>query len=99
MTGVVYMLHFEPGIPVAGNRFARHYIGWTTDVERRFAQHVSGQGSPLVAAAVARGAQVELARTWVGVDRFFERRLKNLHAATHYCPVCSVRPREMAAVA
>lgn len=84
MLGTVYLLHLDPPV-----EHARHYLGWTLDVDRRLAQHQRGAGSPLVAAAVAAGSTVVLARTWVGVDRFFERRLKNRHAAPKLCPVCS----------
>jgi hypothetical protein len=59
MQGTVYLLHFEPGLPVTGTRVARHYLGWTEgDVDDRLAQHVAGRGSPLVHAAVSAGATV-----------------------------------------
>ncbi len=86
--GGVYLLHFEPGLPVTGNRVARHYLGWAVDVDARVAQHLSGHGSPLVAAAVRAGASVSLARTWIDADRSFERRLKNRHEAPRLCPLC-----------
>jgi hypothetical protein len=87
--GAVYLLHLEPGLPITGNRVARHYLGWTqTDVDERVRQHLAGHGSPLVRAALAAGADVTLQRTWVGVDRHFERRLKNRHEAPRLCPRC-----------
>ena len=84
----VYLLHFEPGLPVTGNRVARHYLGWAVDVDAGLAQHLSDHGSPLVAAAVRAGATVSLARTWTDTDRSFERRLKNRHEAPRLCPLC-----------
>ena len=87
--GTVYLLHFDPGRRITGNRVARHYIGWTEgDVDTRLAQHLAGRGSPLVAAVAAAGGTVSLARTWDRVDRHFERRLKNRHEAPRLCPQC-----------
>ena len=39
-TGVVYLVHFtEP------YRHARHYTGWTADLESRLAEHQAGRGA------------------------------------------------------
>lgn len=82
--GTVYLLHFETPYKHAG-----HYIGWTkTPVEDRVAIHVSGQGSPLVKAAVDVGLNVRLAMTWANKDRHFERALKDRHNANGICPKC-----------
>jgi hypothetical protein len=87
--GTVYLLHLEPGLAVTGDRVARHYLGWTgADVDERVREHLAGRGSPLVRAALAAGADVSLQRTWLGVDRHFERRLKNRHEAPRLCPRC-----------
>jgi hypothetical protein len=89
MIGSVYLLHFEPGLPLTGNRVARHYLGWAErDVDGRVAEHLAGRGSPLVRAVLATGGTVRVARTWAGVDRVFERRLKNRHEAPRLCPLC-----------
>lgn len=81
--GTVYLLHLEP--PLA---HARHYLGWARDLEGRLANHRAGRGSPLIAAAVASGSRIELARTWEDVDRHFERALKRRHETPRLCPVC-----------
>jgi len=81
--GTIYLLHFEP--PLA---HARHYLGWTRDLDARLARHRPGRGSPLIAAAVAAGVRLELARTWGDVDRHFEERLKNRHETPRLCPLC-----------
>lgn len=89
MNGTVYLLHFEPGLRVRDGVYARHYIGWTSQPpEDRLAEHMAGNGSPLVKAAVAAGADVRIARLWFGVDRHFERRLKNRREAPRLCPLC-----------
>jgi predicted GIY-YIG superfamily endonuclease len=84
--GTVYVLHLDPPYKHAG-----HYVGWTaTDVQGRLATHLAGRGSPLIRAAVAAGAQVELADTMPG-SRALERRLKRWHKTSQFCPVCRAR--------
>jgi hypothetical protein len=81
--GTLYLLHFDP--PLA---HARHYLGWARELQPRLAAHRTGSGSPLIAAVVAAGSQIELARTWEPVDRHFERALKNRHETPRLCPLC-----------
>ena len=89
MSGAVYLLHLHPGLPITGNRVARHYLGFAEQsVERRLQEHLEGRGSPLVAAAAAHGSRVTIARTWPGRGRTFERQLKRRHEAPRLCPVC-----------
>lgn len=66
---MIYLLHFSRSY-----RHARHYLGFTNDLEARLAAHRAGRGSPLVAAAVRAGIDFELAAIWPG-DRTEERRL------------------------
>ena len=81
--GTVYVLCIRPAY-----FHARHYIGWTCDATptRRVAEHLNGQGSPLVAAAVAAGRAVDLVLAVAG-DRGLERRWHNRHG-TRVCPRC-----------
>lgn len=89
--GSVYLLCIEaPGLHVTGNRYARHYIGWTSgDVHDRVRVHLDGSGSPLIRAAVERGLAVELVRVWNPADRHFERKLKRRREAPRLCPTCA----------
>ncbi len=88
--GCVYLLHFDPGLAVTGNRVARHYLGFAEhDVDARVEQHLRRQGSPLVAAVLAAGGRVTLEHVWAGVDRSFERRLKRRHETPRLCPRCT----------
>jgi predicted GIY-YIG superfamily endonuclease len=81
--GTIYLLHFEPAY-----KHASHYLGWTEDIDARIDRHQRGQGSPLVAAAVAAGCAINLARTWEG-DRKLERKLKNRkNTPRQLCPIC-----------
>jgi hypothetical protein len=80
---VVYLLHFERSYA-----HARHYLGYTEDLEQRLATHRAGRGSPLIAAAIAGGIQFELAATWPG-DRTLERRLHRYkNSRARLCPIC-----------
>jgi hypothetical protein len=85
----IYVLHFEPAFG-----HARHYIGFTTDPEpdRRVREHLScsAKGNPLVKAAVKSGSSVTLAHVFSGsgIDRNFERSLKNRADTARWCPCC-----------
>ena len=59
--GIVYLLHFDRSY-----RHARHYIGFTQNLEQRLEEHRAGRGSPLVAAAIADGIDFQLAAIWEG---------------------------------
>lgn len=82
--GVCYLLHFDR--PFKHARL-RHYLGFTTDLERRLDDHAHGHGSTLMAYVSAVGIGFEVVRTWPG-GRDLERRLKNWHNSPKLCPVC-----------
>lgn len=48
---------------------ARHYVGYSDDIARRLVTHRKGQGTPLLAAALAAGIDFRVVRTWPGADR------------------------------
>jgi predicted GIY-YIG superfamily endonuclease len=85
--GTVYMLHFD-----APYGHARHYTGWTRDLDARLADHAAGRGARLIAVITAAGIGFTVARTVPG-DRTLERAIKRDGGATRYCPVCTPRPR------
>jgi predicted GIY-YIG superfamily endonuclease len=80
--GTCYLLHFER--PYG---HARHYLGWTSDLDARLEAHTNGNGSRLMEVVTNAGIGYELARTWENVDRFHERRLKSGGHARR-CPLC-----------
>lgn len=82
-----YLLHFEPRYAHAG-----HYLGVSDhDVPGRIAYHVAGRGSPLVRAVVQAGGHVFHVRTFPGLTRDGERRLKRQGGLSRHCPVCRAR--------
>ena len=80
--GIIYLLHLDGPL-----HHARHYLGWTRDLEARLAEHTSGNGSPLVRAAIAAGATIRLAATIEGT-RDDERAIKRCKDAPSRCPIC-----------
>lgn len=85
--GLICLLHFE--------RFyhhARHYLGYTEDLDARVAAHHAGRASPLVAAAVRDGIGFCVAATWPG-DQTEERRLHRYrNSPQRLCPICRGEP-------
>lgn len=77
-----YLLHFDRPI-----YRAQHYLGWSTNIERRVALHRRGGGARLVAQALAAGIGVDLVRVWPEVDKARERALKR-GGPKGYCPKC-----------
>lgn len=81
--GTVYLIHMDSKI-----HHAQHYIGWSKHLKKRIAHHRKGTGAKLLAAAVERGINFDVARTWKNADGHFERKLKNRKKARLLCPTC-----------
>lgn len=81
--GTVYLLHFSRPY-----QHARHYIGYTENLNDRLIMHRAGNGARIIEIIIRAGIDFELVRTWEG-DRKLERRLKNCKHANYYCPICS----------
>jgi predicted GIY-YIG superfamily endonuclease len=87
--GVVYLLHFSR--PVGSG--ATHYLGWSGDPKKRYEDHVSGKGAKLLRVASRAGVEVSIVRTWEGMTRYDERRMKS-HGNLHLlCPACGEAAR------
>jgi hypothetical protein len=85
--GTAYLLHFARPY-----HHARHYLGFTTNLEARLVTHRLGDGSPLISAVVDDGIEIFLARTWENVTRTFERRGHRKGSKREVCPICEGRP-------
>lgn len=83
MNGTIYLIHFERPFKHAG-----HYLGWTQNLKQRYAHHVAGRGSRLMAVVSEAGIGSKIVRTWKG-DRYEERRLKGRGGRARLCPVCT----------
>ena len=79
----VYLIHFNKAY-----RHARHYIGFTTNLDKRITDHLCGMGARLMEVITNAGIEWRVARTWQG-DRRLERRLKGWHNAALLCPLYS----------
>lgn len=86
---MVYLIHFSKPIGDLDNPRgqARHYLGYTDDLEQRLKRHRSGNGSAIMAEVARLGVGWQLARTWNG-DRNLERALKRQHNEPRLCPLC-----------
>ena len=88
VVGTVYLLHLQTPY-----RHAKHYTGWSANLPARLADHEAGRGARLLAVTTEAGIHAILARTWPGVTREVERRLKRQGGASRRCPVCGVTPK------
>lgn len=87
--GTVYLLHFDEPY-----KHAKHYIGWTTDLDARLAEHLAGTGARLMAVIKEADIGFQLARTWTGVTATRAReQIKAQGGASRCCPICGVKPR------
>jgi predicted GIY-YIG superfamily endonuclease len=68
-------------------KHARHYAGFTTQLQQRLDEPANGQGARLIQVILEAGLTFKLARTWQGT-RTDERRIKNRKEAPRLCPVC-----------
>jgi predicted GIY-YIG superfamily endonuclease len=82
----VYLLHFDRKLG-----HAQHYLGYSEDLDQRFAAHRAGNGARLLEVLKERGISWQLARTWPDGDRKLERRLKRWHGGGQLCPICDAR--------
>jgi predicted GIY-YIG superfamily endonuclease len=86
--GTVYLVHFSGR--TSENR--QHYLGWSADFSRRFAQHASGRGARETRKAIGEGLKIMVARTWDGTPDL-ERRIKRwsrrgAKGFAGLCPYC-----------
>lgn len=86
--GTVYLIHFDR--PLADH--ARHYLGWSSDLDARLEEHRQGRGARLMEVVRERGIGWHLARTWEGT-RNRERALKARAESPRLCPDCTSHPK------
>ena len=86
--GTVYLIHFD--IPFW---HARHYVGYTDNLEGRLEMHKKGQGARLIQVIQEAMIDWEVVRVWENEDREFERFIKNTKNTAHYCPICRKKRR------
>lgn len=79
----VYILHFD-----SPYHHARHYVGYTKDIDKRMAQHKAGSGARLMEVITEVGIGFQIAKIWKSKTRKFERYIKNSHNTARFCPIC-----------
>jgi predicted GIY-YIG superfamily endonuclease len=80
--GTCYLLHFSRPY-----KHARHYLGWTVDLQSRLDAHLEGTGSRLMEVITEEGISFECVRIWPGMTLRDEKKLKAQHSVK-LCPVC-----------
>lgn len=86
--GTIYLIHFSSRT----KQGRQHYLGWSANVMKRFAQHRAGRGAEETRKAVAEGLKLTLAQTWSGTP-LQERRIKEERRRARrgfgcLCPFC-----------
>ena len=88
--GYVYIIHLAR--PLRGSK-SRHYVGFSTQPDKRLWHHRNNSGSKFLREANRQGIPYALVVLQTGTKRD-ERRLKNTHNTAKYCPCCNPdRPR------
>lgn len=85
-SGLVYLLHFDKPY-----KHAKHYIGFSEtedNLQQRLEDHRNGRGARLMEVLKQNNIGFVLAKTYLKVNRTFERRLKNNGGASRICPIC-----------
>lgn len=90
--GIVYLLHFDR--PLGGDKHqAIHYVGFSKNKRTlglRIEHHRKGHaGCSITNALKEHGIGFTLAKIFEGVERTFERKLKNTKKVAPYCPICN----------
>lgn len=86
--GTIYLLHYS-GTTRQGRR---HYLGWSANAGRRYAEHTTGNGCRETHKPVAQGLKLMQAQTWDGTPRL-ERAIKEWRQRERcsfagLCPFC-----------
>jgi predicted GIY-YIG superfamily endonuclease len=79
----VYLLHFDQPY-----KHARHYLGYSGNLEQRLAAHRAGYGARLMEVVAAAGISFTVARLWAEGDYQLEKRLKHQKHHSRLCPIC-----------
>lgn len=85
--GLLYVIHFDRPY-----KHAKHYLGFTRDLDQRLLKHNAGNGARLMQVIKEAGITYTVHVIGYG-DRYEERRLKK-HSSTRYCPRCKVKQHE-----
>lgn len=79
-SGEIYVLRFSRplGDPSNPKGYATHYTGYCDAgrVDERLAEHRSGRGAKITAAAAQQGIEMDIV-LWIPGDRWVERAIKN----------------------
>jgi hypothetical protein len=86
--GEVYLFHFNAPLGNLANvrAQARHYLGFTDDLDSRLKKQLAGKGAKIVAAALAKGLIFEIYH-WPACLAT-EKLVKRYKKTSAFCPAC-----------
>lgn len=84
----VYLLHGTVPKHEENRSPCQHYIGYSSNLRRRFLTHKRGDGTPFTRILASRGS-ILCARIWPGANYRFEHRIRNNRWGRRLCPICS----------
>jgi len=84
--GWLYIIHLDQRLGHAG-----HYIGWSQDPAWRLVYHARGSGANFMRVVGEAQISWRVAQVITGVDRYFERYVKDRGGASKFCPICTGR--------
>lgn len=90
---MVYLLRFST--PLGNDRHeAQYYMGYCEDgrLDERLQEHRCMRGAKITAAAVAKGAELTVVRTWPNATREDERRMKRWKRHSRFVQAESLPP-------
>jgi predicted GIY-YIG superfamily endonuclease len=79
----VYIIHFDTKL-----HHAKHYVGYTHNLQRRIILHRKGYGSKLMKAVAESNITWEVAAKFQA-GRAVERAIKDQKNTSRYCPICN----------
>ena len=85
-----YLLHAHEPIERSNGYKVQHYVGSTTNIDKRIKEHRRKKklgGAALMREFNRRGIEWSLAKLWKA-NRDFEKRLKQSGHYERYCPLC-----------
>jgi predicted GIY-YIG superfamily endonuclease len=85
-SGTVYILHFSKNLA-----HAKHYIGFTTDLNQRIKDHHAGNSNSakIMQAVKQNSITFIIGNIFKNKTRSFERNLKNQKHSNRYCAICN----------
>lgn len=84
--GYIYLICFDKKL-----HHAKHYIGWTENIDNRLDNHKNGNGACILKALNKKNIDYKIVKIWKGT-RYHERKMKLWKNSKILCPLCTPKP-------